>query len=406
MVLNCRTTLAELVAIPSVNPMGRAAAGPEFFEHRLTDYLERLFGRLAIPSQRQPIAPLRDNIIARLEGEIPPERGGPTLLFEVHQDTVPVEGMTIEPWTPLVRDGRLYGRGACDVKGGMAAMLSAFARLANERPKNRPTIVLACTVNEENGFTGATGLCRLWKPDMPAAPSTSIFLRPPDAAIVAEPTRLDVVVAHKGVVRWRCHAHGRAAHSSRPEAGDNAIYRMAPIVSTLQSYHSEVLCRVPAHPLCGRPTLSVGTISGGLSVNTVPDRATIEIDRRLAPGEEPDLAYRQVIDYLAAALDDPDALGHIEHDPPFMQSFGLSDANNSKIAERLSTAARSLHGQASQIGVPFGTDAAAIARAGVPSVVFGPGSIEQAHTADEWIALDEVEAAAEILHRLASDWLP
>src|SRR6516162_5756960 len=120
MILNCSTALAELVAIPSVNPMGRAATGPEFFEHQLTDYLECLFARLAIPARRQPIAPLRDNIVARLDAEIPPERGGPLLLFEVHQDTVPVTGMTIEPWTPMIRDGRLYGRGACDVKGGMA----------------------------------------------------------------------------------------------------------------------------------------------------------------------------------------------------------------------------------------------------------------------------------------------
>ncbi|HKD35267.1 MAG TPA: M20/M25/M40 family metallo-hydrolase, partial [Pirellulales bacterium] len=231
-----------------------------------------------------------------------------------------------------------------------------------------------------------------------------IFPRPPDAAIVAEPTRLQVVVAHKGVVRWRCHAHGRAAHSSRPEAGDNAIYRIARIVSTLKRYHEEVLIDASAHPLCGRPTLSVGTISGGISVNTVPDRATIEIDRRLAPGEEPDDAYRHVIDYLAVAMHDPDAVRHITHEPPFMQSFGLSDAANREIAERLLAAVRSVGGEASQIGVPFGTDAAAIARTGVPSVVFGPGSIEQAHTADEWISLSEVEQAAEILYRLAADW--
>ncbi|HEY2148939.1 MAG TPA: M20 family metallopeptidase [Pirellulales bacterium] len=444
MIIDCSTTLAELVAIPSVNPMGRAVSGPEFFEHRLTDYLERLFERLAIPAQRQPIAPLRDNIIVRLDAEIPPDRGGPLLLFEVHQDTVPVDGMTIEPWTPIVRDGRLYGRGACDVKGGMAAMVAAVARLAHERPKNRANIVLACTVNEENGFTGATGLTQLWKLNGASGASPSphvdeslrdthrvserrdhvIFPRSPDAAVVAEPTRLDVVVAHKGVVRWRCHTHGRAAHSSRPEAGDNAIYRMARVVSALERYQRELLAAAPAHPLCGRPTLSVGTIAGGLSVNTVPDLATIEIDRRLAPGEEPDAAYRQVIDYLAAAIDDPDSSGRVSprrdaslgvarphdaarsitHEPPFMQSFGLADAANREIAQRLVAAVRSVRGTVSQIGVPFGTDAAAIARAGVPSVVFGPGSIEQAHTADEWISLAEVEHAAEVLYHLASDW--
>ena len=211
-------TLADLVAIPSVNPMGRQVAGPEYFEYKLTDYLERAFGELGLKTHRQPVAPLRDNLLARLDGRPSPERGGRLILFEVHQDTVPVEGMTIEPWTPVVRDGRLYGRGACDVKGGMAAMLGAVARLASEPPDDRPTIVMACTVNEEYGFSGATELCRAWVDSQ-----SPLLARRPDAGIVAEPTNLDIVVAHKGVARWRCHTHGRAAHSSRPEAGDNAI---------------------------------------------------------------------------------------------------------------------------------------------------------------------------------------
>jgi acetylornithine deacetylase/succinyl-diaminopimelate desuccinylase-like protein len=399
MKLDLPATLSDLVAIPSVNPMGRSASGPEFYEYRVTEYLERLFARLGLPSVRQTIAPLRENIIARLDGAVPPEQGGPILLFEVHQDTVPVDGMTIEPWTPVIRDGRLYGRGACDVKGGMAAMLAAMARLVNERPPNRPTVILACTVNEEHGFTGASGLCGLW-----TGGPTPIFPRPPEAAIVAEPTRLDVVVAHKGVIRWRCHAHGRAAHSSQPEAGDNAIYRIAQVVTALAGYHRQVLADFGSHPLCGRSTLSVGTIAGGISVNTVPDRATIEIDRRLIPGEDPDWAYRQVLDYLATALGDPEAARHIKHDPPFIQNAGLSDETNSDLAERLATAVRGVTGKASKIGVPFGTDAAAIARSGVPAVVFGPGSIDQAHTADEWVPLDEVEHAAETLFRVAAEW--
>ncbi|HEV2970292.1 MAG TPA: M20 family metallopeptidase [Pirellulales bacterium] len=396
MTLDLVSTLRDLVAIPSVNPMGRSVSGPEYFEHRLTDHLERLFQRLALPIERQTIAPLRDNILARVDGDVPPEHGGPLLLFEVHQDTVPVEGMTIEPWTPATRDGRLYGRGSCDVKGGMAAMLGAIARLAEERPPGRATVVLACTVNEEHGFTGASGLCRLWSGER-----SSLVPRAPDAAIVAEPTRLGIVVAHKGVVRWRCRTNGRAAHSSQPEAGDNAIYRMAPIVAALERYHREVLGGSAAHPLCGRPTLSLGTIAGGISVNTIPDQCTIEIDRRLLPGEDPARAYQQVIDYLSATIGDKDSRRHIEHDPPLMQSPGLSDAANGPLAERLAEAVRGVIGSATKTGVPFGTDAAAIARAGVPTVVFGPGSIDQAHTADEWVPLDEVAQASEILYRFA-----
>jgi acetylornithine deacetylase len=228
--------------------------------------------------------------------------------------------------------------------------------------------------------------------------------RAPDAAIVAEPTQLKIVVAHKGVVRWRCRTLGRAAHSSRPEAGDNAVYRMAPIVAALEQYHRQVLANSRVHPLCGGPTLSVGTIAGGISVNTIPDRCTIEIDRRLVPGEEPSDAYRQTIDYLTKVIGDASALQHIEHEPPFIQSPGLSEATSGELSEQLSRAVREVTGHAEKVGVPFGTDAAAIARAGVPAVVFGPGSIEQAHTADEWVGLEEVEQAAEILYRFASDW--
>ena len=390
-------TLAELVATASVNPMGRAVAGPEYYEYKLTDYLERAFGQLGLKTHRQPVAPLRDNLLARLDGRPTPEDGRRLILFEVHQDTVPVEGMTIEPWTPTIHDGRLYGRGSCDVKGGMAAMLEAVARLADEQPENRPTVVMACTVNEEYGFTGATSLCRYWS-DL----RSPLLTRRPDAAIVAEPTNLDIVVAHKGVARWRCHTHGRAAHSSRPEAGDNAIYRMARVIAALERFHRQVLGGRPPHPLCGPPTLSVGTIAGGISVNTVPDRCTIEIDRRLLPGEEPASAQREVIDFIARALGDPHSAALVEHEPLLIQNAGLSDSGNRELAEQLSVATQLVINRANRIGVPFGTDAAAYSRASVPTVVFGPGSIEQAHTADEWISLEQVRQASEILYRFVS----
>ncbi len=160
MPLDLPGTLRDLVSTPSVNPMGRPVSGPEYFEYRLTDYLERLFARFNIPSQRQPVAPKRDNLIARLDGSPLLTGGGALVLLEAHQDTVPVDGMSIPPFDPQVRDGRLYGRGACDNKGGMTAMLAALVRLAENRPTPRPTVVMACTVNEEHGFTGATALAQ------------------------------------------------------------------------------------------------------------------------------------------------------------------------------------------------------------------------------------------------------
>jgi acetylornithine deacetylase len=387
MPLDVVQTLAELVAVPSVNPMGRDVSGPIYIETRLTAHLERLFDSLSLPWRRQTVAAGRDNIIARLAGDAPG-----VVLFDAHQDTVPVDGMTIDPFDPIVRGRKLFGRGACDTKGGMAAMLVALSRLAAEPPQGRPTVVMACPVNEEHGFTGARALCELWtsgdEPLLPAAPQ---------AAIVAEPTLLDVVVAHKGVVRWRCMAHGRAAHTSRPEQGDNAIYRIASVIAAIEEYAANVLPREESHPLCGGPTASVSTIQGGISVNTVPDAAVIEIDRRLLPGEDPRRAQRALIEFVAERV----GRKGVEHEPPYIVSESLSDAQNRDLAEQVLAAARDIHPECRAIGVPYGTDGAVFAAAGVPTVVFGPGSIDQAHTADEWVDLDQVERASEVYFRFA-----
>lgn len=384
-------TLRRLVAIPSVNPMGGPADGPDFLEARLTEHLEGLLQGLGLPCQRQTVAPGRDNLVARLEGDPTPKRGGSVLLLEAHQDTVPVHGMTIPPFSPEVRAGRLYGRGACDVKGGMAAMICALARLAEELPRPRPTLYFAATVNEEHGFTGAAALADCW-----STGPNEVFVRKPDAAIVAEPTELDVVVAHKGVVRWRCHARGRAAHSAQPEQGENAIYRMGRAIGLLEQYAGETVGTLASHPLCGRPTLSVGLIHGGTSVNTVPDRCTIEIDRRLVPGEKPLDAWRHAVDYLAGNVSEA---ARLEHEPPFLQAAPLVEPAGGALAAELGGVAAEVAGRGRPIGVPYATNAACYAGAGVPAVVFGPGSICQAHTADEWIALEQVELAAEILVR-------
>ncbi len=345
---------------------------------------------LGLPHWRQTVAPGRDNLVVRLEGSVPPERGGPMLLLEAHQDTVPVDGMTIEPFSPVVRQGRLFGRGSCDVKGGMTAILAAVARLAAERPAGMPTVYVAFTVNEEHGFSGAMALAALWKEGR----AGTIFPRRPDAAIVAEPTELDVVVAHKGTVRWRCHARGRAAHSARPEQGDNAIYKMARAVGVLERYAGQTVGNLGSHPILGRPTLSVGRIEGGISVNTVPDRSTIEIDRRLVPGEVPLDAWRHAVEHVSGEC--PDTA--IEHDPPFIQSLPLDDGANGALAADLGRVAAEVAGRGRRVGVPYGTDAAFYAAAGVPTVVFGPGSIAQAHTADEWVSLEQVQQAAEVLY--------
>jgi acetylornithine deacetylase ArgE len=371
--------LRDLVNLPSINPMGRPLSGAVYFEHRVTAYVEDFLRGLGVAYERQTVAPLRDNIVAYSE----PPAGRGTLLLEAHQDTVPVDNMTIEPFAARIEGGRLYGRGACDIKGGMAAMLAAFARVTRQRPPGACRVILACTVDEEHTFLGVQ---RLVRDGLKA-----------DMAVVAEPTQLKIVNAHKGVVRWHVTTQGRACHSSAPEQGENAIYAMARLLEPIQRYAAR-LPQSAVDPHLGRPTLSVGRIEGGSSVNTVPDRCRIDVDRRLIAGEKPAEAWddfrrsleketRQTVPFLCSE--------------PWLSSPPLSPQGSEALVNELGRAIDSCRGGHEVVAVPYSTDAAVIAAAGIPSVVFGPGDIARAHTCDEWVPLDEVEQASEILYRLA-----
>lgn len=422
--------LAELVRIPSENPLFRPAGsgvaptpggapacgvapGVLPGEARLALYLESLFASLGISTLRVPVLPGRDNLLAWIEGR--PSSGGHrrVVLIDAHQDTVSADGMTVEPFGAELRDGRLYGRGACDTKGGMAAAIVAAARLLADPPPAMPSLLLAFTVNEEHGFDGARRLADVWGRAPNTADETAEVVHRanqgdarlavpfpmvrPDAVVVLEPTELDVVVAHKGVVRWRAVARGRPAHSSRPDDGLNAIYRMARAVTAIERYAEEVLARREADALCGRPTLCVSTIHGGTSVNTVPDRCSILLDRRLAPGETPEAARRELVD----ALDAEGLARLVEHEPPQLCAPALMPTPASRaLARRLAAAVESVcRTTCAERGAAYATNAACYAEAGVPAVVFGPGSIAQAHTADEWIAVDQVVQAAAVIER-------
>jgi acetylornithine deacetylase/succinyl-diaminopimelate desuccinylase family protein len=370
--------LRDLVRLPSVNPMGRSWASDHvLYEHRVTAYLERFFAQLGVTSERQSVAPKRDNIIARFDSP----GASRTLLFEVHQDTVPVEAMTIDPFGGDICNGKLYGRGACDVKGSMAVMLSVFERLVKEKPRGACNLILAFTVDEEHTFLGVQELVSRIKAD---------------GAVVAEPTLLKIVDAHKGLVRWRVHTSGRACHSSRPEQGTNAIYRMGRLLRALEDYVDELSSQA-SDPRLGKPTISVGRIEGGVSVNTVPDDCVIEIDRRLAPGENFAVAPRQFEEFLKRH---PLVNFPVLCEPVWLKCPPLDAALSGELTQRLGHAIDAVLGSHEVIAVPFGTDASTLAEAGIPSVVFGPGDIAQAHTCDEWIDIDQMAKAEEILWTL------
>ncbi len=371
--------LQNLVSLPSINPMGKKAEGEEFFEYKVTAYLENYFRELGAPFEKQQVAPKRENIIARCDVPGATE----TLMFEVHQDTVPAENMIINPYAGNVKNGHLYGRGACDVKGGMTSMLMAFTRLFQEKPAGAKNVVLACTVDEEHTFTGISHL-------------VDSGIRP-DIAIVAEPTELNIVNAHKGVTRFSLSTQGRACHSSSPDQGINAIYRMGKVLTGLEQF-ADYLFNSKEDPVLGRPSISVGRIFGGSSVNIVPDSCTVEIDRRLIPEENPKEVVSEVVDFLnqKCRLNVPFECSDLTLELP-----ALSSELSGELVQRLGNAIDSVAGKHRVEAVPYGTDAAILAKAGVPVVVFGPGDIRQAHTCDEWIALEEVEKAAEILYHFA-----
>lgn len=365
--------LADLVSIPSVNPMGRDLSGPEYGEARIAEYVSGFLEQHGVTTQRQAVRPDRENVLAHVPGA----RRDASVLLETHTDTVRAEGMEIEPFDPVQKDGRLYGRGSCDAKASLAAMMVAVVEVARNRP---PTDVWLCAaVDEEFTFGGAAHLV------------SSGFRA--DRAIVGEPTKLQVVTAHKGAVRWTVTTTGRAAHAATPWDGENAIYKMGPIVQALERYAALLQSR-PAHARLGPRTLNVGTIEGGRTVNTVPDRCQIRVDRRVLPGEALAEVVNSLGQYLGAqGLAEQAEVEEILRDAP------MEVPDDSPWVQAVLAAAGSVVPTATG-AVHYGTDASKFAEVGIPAVVLGPGDIAQAHTANEWVDLDQVHAAREIYARV------
>lgn len=368
-------TLADLVRINSVNP-NYAGGVPEL---EVAEYVEQFFARRGIETRRQEVYPQRPNVIARIAGRDPTRR----IVLEAHLDTVSVQGMTIEPWTPHIRNGRLYGRGACDTKAGLAAMMHAVARLAEEQIVPSCEVWLAATIDEEFSYRGVWALCN--SPPLQAA-----------VAIVAEPTDLQPVIASKGVVRFKIETRGRSSHSSKPHLGVNAIVEMSHVIAALEQDALRLARRT--HPLLGPATCNVGVIQGGVQVNFVPDRCEIEVDRRMLPDETTEQVmahYQALLENLARERPQLDAVLQ----PPMLTDLPLETDAATPAVRTLVDVLESLRLNSKLIGVPFGSDASKFGARGIPSMILGPGSIDQAHAAEEYVECQQVITAAEIYFR-------
>jgi acetylornithine deacetylase len=358
---------ASFVKIPSMNPMGRIAPENGFGEANLAQRVGEILSALGAEVSFHYPLPGRPNVVARFDIAAPA-----TILFEAHLDTVPSDGMTISPFSGEICDGRLYGRGSADEKGPMAAMICAIERAVQSGL--RYNILFAAVCDEEYQFHGIHSFLQ----SLPAEERARIRF-----AVVAEPTLLNPVYAHKGVVRWRAVANGIAAHSSTPHLGKNAIYRMAHFISRLQKYAAALESTAPVHESLGCPTLSVGTIRGGTAVNIVPDFCEIEVDRRLIPGELPESATAQ-IEAIAQECE-------IQISAPIVRAPAFEVDVESPAVKACMSAATCCGLTPQPLAVNYCTDAAFYAQSGISAVVFGPGSIAQAHTSDEWISMEQLE---------------
>jgi acetylornithine deacetylase len=371
--------LEDLIRIQSVNPhYGEGAQG----EMELSRYIERYCRDAGLLVSRQPVFDGRDNLIIELKTGHPDS----VLLFEAHMDTVSLGSMP-NPLEPVCVDGRLYGRGACDTKGSLAAMMYAMAECAKHPERLQSDLVLCAAVDEEHAYRG---VLKFLERDMTVS-----------AAVVGEPTDLHIVVAHKGCVRFAVTTHGKAAHSSVPHEGENAIVAMADVVAYLAK---EIAPRLE-HKIdarCGAATLSIGTIHGGKQINIVPERCTIEVDRRIIPGETPERVLEQMQAELTGWCRERGIRCTIE---PLLLDWALNTPVDDTLVLAAGETAARLGLSPEPRGETYGSDASKLqGLKGIPSIVFGPGSIAQAHSAEEWVAVADVERAAAFYLELAKSY--
>jgi acetylornithine deacetylase len=360
--------LSDLVAIDSVNPdLVPGAAG----EGKIAAFIAAWLGKAGLEVERVENAPGRPNVIGIARGT----GGGKTLLLNGHVDTVGAAGME-RPFEPVIKDGRLYGRGGYDMKGGVAACMIAIAEA--KKKKLRGDVIFTAVADEE--YAGAGTMAVAKQVDA-------------DGAIVAEFTELRLVPAHKGFVWLEIETTGVAAHGSRPDLGVDAVVKMGPVLIELERL-GRTLATGKAHPLLGSGSVHASFIEGGREYSTYPERCVLKLERRTLPGETPagvEAEVKDILKRLQAADPQLRAEVRLGLDRPPMET----PADAGILVAVREAAARVLGHTAEIAGVAFWTDAATLAAAGIPSLLFGPAG-SGAHAAEEWVNLASVHACADV----------
>jgi acetylornithine deacetylase len=372
----CITLLRDLVAIDSVNPsLVAGAAGEGAIGDAIAEHMRRSGFDVVV----QEVVPGRSNVVGVIEGS----EAGLSLMFCGHMDTVGVEGMRA-PFDPVERDGRLYGRGSQDMKGGLAAMIDA-ARVARSRGFSKGQIIVAAVIDEEYASLGADALARAWRAD---------------GAVVTEPTDLQIGVAHKGFVWAEIRTRGRAAHGSRPADGRDAILRMGRVLHRLEQLDRDLQAR-PAHRLMGAGSLHASIIEGGREWSSYPDSCVLRTERRTIAGETGDTFMSEVQRVLEGLrAEDPgfEASAELVFTRP---AYEIQEGHPLPAAIVRAGAANGV--SARPVGMSFWTDAAILGEAGIPAVLFGPGGAGL-HSIEEYVRVADVIACRDTLAALALDY--
>ncbi|MEV9641453.1 M20/M25/M40 family metallo-hydrolase [Mammaliicoccus sciuri] len=368
--------LKLLVEIPSINPgestnfsenYGEKEVGVKFASY-LQEYLPEF------TTWKEEVLPDRFNYYASYIGG----NKFPTILLETHLDTVDIQGMTVEPFELTSSGDKWYGRGACDAKGQLTAMVIGLRKALAENNGVLPlNVLLVAVVDEEHRHRGVDFLME-----------KSVEA---DLAIVGEPTSLQFGTYHKGSVRFVLEVNGKSAHSSTPWEGDNAIEKMTDIITIIKE-HVKPSVENNSHPLCGKSSLSITLISGGEQVNIIPSNCSIHIDRRLNPQENWQDAIEDIKERVQKAIS-PNLWEDIIWNEPYLIDPPLENNLNTKELLALTEVLKKLNPNIEYSGLQFGCDASKIQPKGIPTVVFGPGSIQEAHTEDEWIAAEQMVQA-------------